>query len=694
MNTILKNLPTIVVIFLSALFAVFFVSIYVGHEEPIYYWDYAGYFDQFQNFGLMCIHNTRLCISSLKNSIAYSSYSSFPVLLLLPFYYFFGSSRLSYICGIVITYLIPTCILSAYLASKMSRNSKEKFSIAAFLSALLYTLYWAPTLRGYISIGGILFLGGAILIAINTRFLSQATLSKSIAFGVLLWASFLFRRWYAPSIIAVGGISFLFSLKEFIFLHQIKKSIFKILSNYTAAALIALFLGIIFQLPLLETIIHTNYSYRYSFYQLNFIETLKDYYNHFGFFASVMIFLGIIRVFYRIDYYGLFFLGSAIATAVIFSTIQAPGMQQLLPIAFMLFPLYFNGIFLCYLYMKDIFGRSLSIAVSSGLALRYSSALSIFILSLLLLFNFFNTFNSHKINLGLLSFISPLNHVPPLRIENYKNYQSLSREIQIITTNKNRFGVLSASRLLNLSMLLSIDPSLQGRYNYEADIDNRDHFEWTLLTSKYLILATPNQGSGQYVIDIPANDLREGYGFGSSYEKFGNRYKLADGVTAQIYKKTKPISAEQVKKLVEQFNKHFPSWYPNTPHINGIEIAENALQITNQKNAYYGLPSSPFEVYWDGKTNTITFYKDKCSLADLTRRFFIHATFANGKKNIIGLSPVRYWHSGFITKDGCCAAFIHLRNRPKQILFGQFSTYKHRSSISYKNYWAAKYVPQ
>ncbi len=688
----IRNQLTIGIIFLSSLLSVLFVRIYVGHEEPIYWWDYVGYFDQFKNFGSMCLHNSYLCINYLRNSIAYSSYNSFPVFLLLPFYFLFGPSRLSYICGILITFLIPTCILSAYLVSRMSGNYKKELFIPAFLSALLYTLYWSPTLRGYISIGGLLFLGGAILIAINTRFLSQATISKSIAFGTLLWASFLFRRWYSPSIIAVGGISFLFSLKEFLF-YRSKKAISKILLNYTAAALACLFFGIIFQLPLLERIIHTDYSNTYAFYQSNFIGTLKDYFINFGFFASIMIFLGILRILYRKNVYGLFFLSSAITTAVIFSTIQAPGMQQLLPISFMLFPLYFIGIYSSYLCVKYLLGRSLSMVVSSVPTFRYSSFVSIFILSLLLLFNFFNTYNSHKIRLGLLNYISPLQHVPPLRIENYKNYQSLCREIQKITNSDNRFGVVSASSLLNSSMLQSIDPALQYRLNSEADIDNRDHFFWHLLTSKYLILATPNQGYGQYVIDIPANDLREGYSFGSSYEKFGNPYKLADGVTAQIYKKKKPISAEQVKQLVEQFNKHFPSWYPNSPHINGVEIPAKKLQINNIKNPYYGLPSSPFKVYWDNKTNTITFYKHKCSLANLTREFFIHLTLTNGKQDNIGFSPVKYWHSGFITKDGSCGAFINLGIRPKKILFGQFSTHKNGSSVSFINYWAARYVP-
>lgn len=152
-----------------------------------------------------------------------------------------------------------------------------------FFFALFFTPFWAPTLRGYISIGGLIPIGLATIIILQTRFLTKATLAQSIGVGLTLWASFLFRRWYAPSVVAIVVTSLLFSIWIALSNHYKKNEIISILKNYVILFATGTIFGLVFQYPFLLRIFSTSYSSRFSAYSAPFTNILYSLYDNLGF---------------------------------------------------------------------------------------------------------------------------------------------------------------------------------------------------------------------------------------------------------------------------------------------------------------------------------------------------------------------------------------------------------------------------
>jgi len=555
---------------LSLFSCILFVNYYIHHEEPLYYWDYAGYWDQFKNYGAMAQTSFTHFIFTIFSSIRSSSYSGAPILLLIPFYKIFGGSRDSYISAISVIYLIPT----AYIISKISTSNlnKKKYEpiylgICLFFS-LLFTPFWAPTLRGYISIGGLIPLGLATIIILQTRFLTKATLVHAIGAGITLWASFLFRRWYAPSVIAIVIASLIFSIGIALENRYTQQEIFRLVKTYAILFITGTVFGIVFQYPLLLRIISTSYSKRFSAYSAPFVYILENLYYNLGLLYCSIISAGVIYAVLKKNYTVLFTFLVAVLITVIFSSIQAPGLQQQLPIMFMLFPALFSGI----------------VIITNGL--RNKLALILLMLLSFLTFSFsFAPGNFDDI--PYVKFLFPTLKYPPLSIEHFKNYMALDHYLQSITNSSNKmFSVFAASPTLNSSLLVALDSKLANRINWEADIDRRDHFHWGTLRSKYVVVGKPIQlqfsKKFQEVIFIPAKDILTHTHIGSDYKRIGPFFNLAGNDTAAVYERLKPLSSREIQNFAKQLYKYYPSWKRYDNEQISMELA-SAKVVLGQK---------------------------------------------------------------------------------------------------------------
>lgn len=537
-----------IILFLSLFSCILFVKYYIYHEEPLYYWDYAGYWFQFKEYGAIAQKSLTHFFSMMFRSIQDSSYSGAPILPLIPVYKLFGGSRDSYISAISILYLVP----SAYIISAISTlhlTTKEYKPITlgiCFFFALLFTPFWAPTLRGYISIGGLIPLGLAAMIILKTRFLTKATLVQTVSAGIALWASFLFRRWYAPSVIAIVCASSIFSIGIALAnSYKIKETV-SLVKNYIILFITGAILGLSFQYPLLLRIISTSYSKRFSAYSAPFLYILENLYDNLGLLACSLIFLGIISAFIKKNYVVLFTIFVAVLITIIFSSIQAPGLQQQLPIMFMLFPALFSGVFF----------------ITNGLRNK-SILLLLMVLSFLTFFFSFVPGQGNDTAYG--KFLFPHLKYPPLSIEHFKNYVALDHYLQSITnTSDKKFSVFAASSTLNSSLLVAIDSKLGDRINWEADIDRRDHFHWQTLRSKYVVVGNPIQlqfsKKFQEVIFIPAKDILTHTSIGSDYKRISPFFKLANKDNAAVYERMHPFSKGKISDFAKQLYKYYPSW--------------------------------------------------------------------------------------------------------------------------------------
>jgi hypothetical protein len=95
------------------------------------------------------------------------------------------------------------------------------------------------------------------------------------------------------------------------------------------------------------------------------------------------------------------------------------------------------------------------------------------------------------------------------------------------------------------------------------DVDKRDGFPVQFLTARYVVLTMPFAyhlpPQDQKVIGVLADQLVKGEGIGKSYERLKYEFKLDDGSSAFIYKKTQPLDPNDLKMLSDQFIEFYPN---------------------------------------------------------------------------------------------------------------------------------------
>lgn len=531
------------IIVASAAVIVAFVRYYVRHEEPLYYWDYAAYWNQYRAYGALLEMNHAVFFRRLWRSIRYSSYSGYPVLPLMPIYLVFKGSRIVYISAVSVVYLIPASLIISRISTHSIPDSRSFRFPTVFVIAILFPPFWAPTLRGYLSIGGLITLGLAVQVIISTQYLTKARLVESASVGFLLWATFLFRRWYAPAVIGVLFTSVCFSVASAWRKRDQEPATVQTLYSYAIVAAVGVSCGLAFQAPLLLRILHTSYSGRYIAYSAPFSHSLYVIYKNLGLATTTIIFWGILYAGRKERYSVTFTAIAALSTLVVFSSIQTPGLQQQLPEMFLLFPAYIYG-------LHSISRAYSSKYVTSGLLLW---AMAAFAASFLL----------YRIDAweGFRTLMPEA--YPPLRIAQFGHYVALDNELRALPKGS-RFSVFAASPYLNSSLLVAINPKLEKTIRWESDIDARDHFRWADLDSKFVVVGDPvqTQFRPQYqrVIWVPATEILEHKGVGVDFVRYGQSEQLAHGVIGQIYKRIKKVSSKQINGLANQFYRYYPSW--------------------------------------------------------------------------------------------------------------------------------------
>ena len=173
--------------------------VYISNEHFFYYWDYRGYQERTTELA------AALATSLFKGAKVFfgslsSDYNRIACLPLLPFFFVFGPSRVSYIAGLTTTYVVPFALVIGAISTQILRFHQR----AVFWSGVWLTLAlpptWAVALRGYPDIGG-----GAILGAAAFLFLRDEGLMKwrtVFTVGFLIGFAVLFRRHFAYAAIA------------------------------------------------------------------------------------------------------------------------------------------------------------------------------------------------------------------------------------------------------------------------------------------------------------------------------------------------------------------------------------------------------------------------------------------------------------------------------------------------------------
>lgn len=545
---------------------IIFTFNYVINESPVYIFDYSGYFEHYKNLGEILKNNVGLFFSTTFESIQTSDYNFSSIFLLMPFYLFFGASRVSYIMSLTIMYLLPTImaigLILKNIFSKENANYKKEvvFPIFILTISFLYTRFWSPTLRGLSDISGALFIALSYLIIQFKPLNKKNNILWMILLGTTIYIPFLFRRWYLYFIVTFLLSNFILDLYDFIKIYlknkKFDKKIFKIyFYNYLTVGITIIFHVLVLQLPFFKRILTENYGDMYSGFQISFINHIKSFINEFGVVVILLMILAVALSFIKKKYNReiIFCFLNFFLFSFLFTRVQLMGVHHYLGISLWIILIVLIGIRIIY---ESIDNKILK---------------HIILLLIMVLFsiNFATTFIIHK----NVKYISQANKYYKFHYENFNELERLIFDLKELvledSINNVKFSVIADSHIIsdNLIDLLG-DYNIRDNIVYTNHIDSRDDITMNALLTNYVVVTdipqTGTNANGQHVISIPNNYIINGEKIGESYELFKGPYYLDNRVTAYIYKKNNDISianAEDYFNEMFQYNKHWKEQY-------------------------------------------------------------------------------------------------------------------------------------
>ena len=527
---------------ICALPAVASSVLYVLNEHPAYLWDWGGYWKAYADYGQTSLESPARWLSRVFESVRGDDYNPSGVVPLTPVYWIFGGGRAFYVAAIIAVYLVPAALIAARLA-QTSLGDLAPLRPLAMFAALVFPVFWNAALRGMIDVAGLIPLGLATLLALRTSFLSRATLKEAIWFGLLLWATFLLRRWYAFAIVALilssSAAAVLVILTN---RRPVVTELRRTILRYSVAGIFFVLALIIFQGDLARRILQTSYSDAYSAYQSDAASQISLYAGYFGYLALGLVALGLLVDLMQRRMTSLFMFLTAVLTALLFSRVQAPSLQHLLPVGLFLFPGFYSGL----AFIHDRLGPARPV------------------LWLLLALNFISTYLPDRWDVaGQARVLFPRIHTPPLYLENFAEYQRLIADLKALDPEK-KVAVFASSPILSDSLLAVLSPDLEHRIELVSQVDSRDGFRWTSLMADYFVVAQPTplhlNPPDQRVIQYPADEISQGTGIGAAMSALPESYALAGGVTARIYARVRPLALQDISPLADRFLAAYPDW--------------------------------------------------------------------------------------------------------------------------------------
>ncbi len=545
------------------------VTWFVQEERTAHYWD-------FSNYWLICSAYADTlsqapsydAAEQLIESVRSSEYTLLPALAPSMLMQWFGDSRLSYELSVSVVYggLIVFCCLVAIRKTATATNLITTWYTDLFATTLVVALplIWAPTLRGYLDLGGVaiaLFILGVTLSRPVSAFGWQSVVSIGIGLAMLT----LFRRWYSFWVVAFFaaiGLEAAFltigSLRE----KASRTTILRLWTPIIAMGLIALGIVLSFAWQTVKRIATTNYADSYTAYKsLDSSWVRLDYlltdigYGYFALFLVAAITLISSRETRRV---GVFAIAMLVTIHCYFHRIQDTGWHH-----------------------RMLYAPSFLIVV--GLAgvkwLQFGSGMKkVLVLSIVLIpyvvfavCTFAPQFSDFRLALRPFTPRSPT--CPEVRSD-IESLLELSTYLHNESVYRNTsFCVLASSAELNQTHVLTVHRSMglvsprPVRQRMVTELDKVNGFPQEFFECGIVAVANPVQihmrSDEQQVIQLLANQLSTGTGLGAAFTHLPGRYEFVKGIAVTVYCRTRPYSTAEIL----DFQKELQRIYPDRPMI-------------------------------------------------------------------------------------------------------------------------------
>ncbi len=538
-----------------------FVIYFIDQERYIYFWDIANYSDKCRVLRELLANSPLEAVKTLFHSIRHDEYNYLAAFFLMPFNFILGNERLSYILSITNTYAIPAAFFFSILLIQ-TMHSREKDSVAVFfitlLTVALFPSLWAPLLRGYPDVGGVLIIS-ALLLLLASRSIDQSNVSQLVIIGVLLAFLVLFRRWYAYWVvsffIAVAIESLLFLLTK----HRLElKRYAPYIRNIFIIGAVSAGLFFVVSTPMAKKMLITNYADIYSAYKQNStMQTLISCYKYFGFSFVMLSLLGVAQSLFdrNTRRIATFLLIQSIAAFFLFSRVQDFGSHH----------------YYLFIPAMIVFISLLAISVYLRLKKRILRILILFSYIVILFLNFSVVFIPKASDyLDKIAFLLPAERHFPYFRNDINDIALLVDMLESVVRTKmdGHVYTIASSVVFNDDILRNACLSFRkssgicGKFLSASHIDKRDGFPQQFLTSELVVVAKPIQyhlrPDDQKVVGILAELILNQKGIGKSYRRLPYEVVLSEGVRILVYERIFPFGKNDLESLSQLFIERYP----------------------------------------------------------------------------------------------------------------------------------------
>jgi hypothetical protein len=516
-------------------FSLLLTYFYISQEQYYYYWDYARSFQQLNDlidsFQKSVLEGIGLILISL-----FDDYTQLPSIPLLPMRIMLGGSRLSFINGLVLAYVIPfSLIMGLTLSRIISVKPRLVFWSTSFFSLLIPSV-WIPIFRGFPDLGGSTLISLAILTYWKDSNLK--TKNQRIFIAFLLGVAVLFRRHFIYSVRALVLTIIIYKLIEIFPRYRRRVTSFlKYLKIFSLRIAHVLFLFGTFSFIVIIKALFINYRALYASYEASATSNAEFYIQAFGLIMCISSTIGFICAHKnkeidhkKSDFLFLFGLISIIQWFFFAKQINIQYITH-----FLVFIISGN-----YLLIHIIYSKFNKLIRNTFLIF------SIFLYSL----NFLYSISAN------LKFIYPVSLLfskkeSPLFRQDYESVALLVKYLRAQSNSSQKIYVAASSYTLNYSVFTVAEQQRFGKsilpISRNSNIDSRDFYPLNgLLQAHYVVVASPYQyhvePKEQTVIKVVVDAFKENWAIAQDFTPLPQTFTLEHGVIVQIYERIRPTS--------------------------------------------------------------------------------------------------------------------------------------------------------
>jgi hypothetical protein len=500
---------------LWAIVLVCFSIIYIVKSRYIYFWDDANYWDLAREIASGSMSDGFW--QSVYNSIGSMNYNYVAGLISALFAYLFGGSRMVFVLGITVMYLLPSMIMMYALTKKFGTSPELTVTIIMLMCPAIVCIAFL----GFVDIGG-LFMCLLCYMLYFTGEEQKQSVWKSIAIGALLVVMMVWRRYYA-----FFAVSFITAMIADVLLFR-KKWYCVLAVVLTAAALILVFFR-----DFLLNILLADYGDIYSGYKYAISTDFKLITRYFGILFLLFIIVGtVLMIVKKKEYRPIILWIQIVSCAAMFMATQTHGQQHLL------------------LYMP-------SIIMLLILIMKYAD--NTWLKAGICVFAAIHTINvcipreqpENIQDISHYAVVPDFSMLPRTRDDIYQ-ILSLKTTLDGVVGADETMGVLASSFKLNEDILKNVEPSLnigQKRSKYiksMPQVDSRDTDVSDLYNVDYMLVAYPAQthlaDGSQTVITEAVNSFYNWTDFATAFQEVYEYETVIDDMTIKLFKRVRDVT--------------------------------------------------------------------------------------------------------------------------------------------------------